>query len=230
MEGEWERTDRPLFDKYCETRWRDGGVFIADININFPGAALLAQHGLSTGKLERKFSEPQGSGIKEPGLWDLWHTELLADPTALYLTHTHVTDTYKWAHVPKASKIDRGLKVRLAQTKQHVYTAFKTIWNQWSPFLVFSAWSSWRQGICFHHLISCVCQLCGSWGWRTLARIGAVRRSAVNQRFNEPYLRSLIKTWQTHTHTQISVCHTERICTRTHRHTSKHVWLEIMMM
>ena len=35
--------DRLLFDKYCETWWRGWGVFIADININFPGAALLAQ-------------------------------------------------------------------------------------------------------------------------------------------------------------------------------------------
>lgn len=70
-EGREKRMDRLLFDKYCETWWRGGGVFIADININFPGAALLAQHGLSTGKLERKFSEPQGSGIKEPGLQDL---------------------------------------------------------------------------------------------------------------------------------------------------------------
>lgn len=60
-----------LFDKYCETRKKGGGVFFADININFPGVALLAQRGLSTGKLERKFSEPPGSGIKEPVLRDL---------------------------------------------------------------------------------------------------------------------------------------------------------------
>lgn len=66
-----ERMDRLLFDKYCETWWRDGAVFIADININFPGVALLAQRGLNTGKLERKFSEPQGRGIKEPWLRDL---------------------------------------------------------------------------------------------------------------------------------------------------------------
>lgn len=32
---ESERMDRPLFDKYCEMRSRGGGVFIADININF---------------------------------------------------------------------------------------------------------------------------------------------------------------------------------------------------
>lgn len=36
--------------------------------------------------------------------------------------------------------------------------------------------------------------LCGSWGWRTLACIRTVRRSVVDQRFNEPCLRSLIKT------------------------------------
>lgn len=65
---ESERMDRPLFDKYCETRSRGGGVFIADININFPGVALLAQRGLGTGKLERKFSKPPGRGIKDPGL------------------------------------------------------------------------------------------------------------------------------------------------------------------
>lgn len=63
--------DGPLFDKYCETWWRVGGVFFADININFPGGALLAQREPSTGKLERKFSEARGSGIKEPGLRDL---------------------------------------------------------------------------------------------------------------------------------------------------------------
>lgn len=80
---EKERMDRLLFDKYCEMWWRVGGVFIADININFPGAALLAQRGLSTGKLERKFSKQLGSGIKEPGLRDLWHTELLANPETL---------------------------------------------------------------------------------------------------------------------------------------------------
>lgn len=74
VEDEWiegERMDRLLFDKYCEMWWRDGAVFIADININFPSAALLAQHGLNTGKMERKFSEPQGRGIKEPWLRDL---------------------------------------------------------------------------------------------------------------------------------------------------------------
>lgn len=60
--------DRLLFDKYCETWPRGGGVFIADININFPGVALLAQRGLCTGKLERKFSKPPGRGIKDPGL------------------------------------------------------------------------------------------------------------------------------------------------------------------
>lgn len=74
VEDKWsigERMDRLLFDKYCEMWWRDGGVFIADININFPGAAPLAQRGLNTGKLERKFSKPQGRGIKEPWLRDL---------------------------------------------------------------------------------------------------------------------------------------------------------------
>lgn len=91
-----KRMDRLLFDKYCETWWRGGGVFIADININFPGAALLAQHEPSAGKLERKFSEPQGRGIKEPRLRDLWHTELPVDPATLSLclthcyTHTHL--------------------------------------------------------------------------------------------------------------------------------------------
>lgn len=69
--SERERMDGLLLDKYCETWWRDGAVFIADININFPGVALLAQRGLNTGKLERKFSEPQGRGIKEPWLRDL---------------------------------------------------------------------------------------------------------------------------------------------------------------
>ena len=95
MEDKWskgERMDRLLFNKYCEMWWRDGAVFIADININFPGVALLAQRGLNTGKLERKFSEPRGRRIKELWLRDLWHTELRADPTTLSysfaLSHT----------------------------------------------------------------------------------------------------------------------------------------------
>lgn len=92
--SERERMDGLLLDKYCETWWRDGAVFIADININFPGVALLAQRGLNTGKLERKFSEPQGRGIKEPWLRDPWHTELFTDPTtlsySLVLSQTYV--------------------------------------------------------------------------------------------------------------------------------------------
>lgn len=66
-----ERSDRPLFEKYCSMWWRDGGVFIADININFLGTVRLAQRGPSTGKLQRKFSKPQGRGIKEPRFRDL---------------------------------------------------------------------------------------------------------------------------------------------------------------
>lgn len=65
---ESERMDRPLFDKYCETQSRGSGVFTADININFPGVALLAQRGLGTEKLERKFSKPPGREIKDSGL------------------------------------------------------------------------------------------------------------------------------------------------------------------
>lgn len=130
--------DRLLFDKYCEMWWRVGGVFIADININFPGVALLAQHGISTGKLERKFSEQLGSGIKEPELWDLWHTELLTNPTTLScsLSLTHNTVTCAVTHI-----ID---KYTSAQTKLHIYTIFKTIWDQCSSLYVFSVWSIWK--------------------------------------------------------------------------------------
>ncbi len=68
--------------------------------------------------------------------------------------------------------------------------------------------------------------LCSSWGWHILACIRTVRRSVVDERFNEPCLRSLIKTWQTHTltHTLICVCHTEHVCTHTHMQT-RAVWV-----
>lgn len=87
---ERERMDRPLLDKYCETQSRGSGVFIADININFPGVALLAQRELGTEKLERKFSKPPGREIKDPGseTSDTLNCSL-TPPLFLVPTHKH---------------------------------------------------------------------------------------------------------------------------------------------
>lgn len=56
-----------------------------------------------------------------------------------------------------------------------------------------------------------------------------VALAVLGQRFNEPCLRSLIKTRQTHTHKLRTVCVSYRD-TYAHTHTGKYVWLELMMM
>ena len=150
--------------------------------------ALLAQRGLSTGKLERKFSGPQGSGIKEPGLRDLWHTELLADPTTLSCSHTHrvtCTDTHTYFSRSTATHSETCKKQIRNHFQEHLGSMLVTLCLRCLIYL--------RAVHLFLPSDKRCLSLCGSWGWRTLACIRTVRRSVADQRFNEPCLRSLIK-------------------------------------